>query len=256
MAFCRQCGKLLRSGASFCTNCGAAMKPNDEMHGKKRNKANSVSQLKDIHAKQQTNTELHPGDQPVKQVNKRALIIKAATKGLAKSLLLSAVVLGPGIILITQEKQILGMLWLFVGSFGMMAWTYRKPWRLMILTCLLPPSAALISYVIQLILFGVAMPPGKILLVAAGAGLLVGYLRARSHVVFEKDGAIFAHRTTKYLVIWIIAFGSTQILGAAAQSVFLVATGLLTGAFTTAMLIVVSLVLLSKRASLAKSKTQ
>ncbi len=254
MAYCKQCGKSLRSGASFCNHCGAkARAPGTKPEKKKKQQSSQVSAAS---PPIQSTAQSAPGDTAGVVTNRRGLIIKAATKGLAKSLLLSALVMGPGIILLTQGEQVLGMLWLFAGSFGMMAWTYRKPWRLMILTCLLPPAAASLSYVIQLVLFGSAMPPGEILLGAAGAGLLVGYWRSRSHEVFEKDGGIFAQRTTKYLIIWVLAFGFTQILGGAARSVFLVATGLLTGAFTTAMLLVVSLVLLRKRASLMKSMSQ
>jgi hypothetical protein len=183
----------------------------------------------------------------------RTLIIQAVTRSLAKSLLLSAAVLGPGLLLLAQGQQLFGMLWLFVGSFGMMAWTYRKPWRLMVLTCLLPPFTALLSYLIQLLLFDEVMPSADALLIATGAGVLVGYWRARSHQIYNQDGSIFAQRTTKYLIVWILAFGCTQILGAVAQSVLLVTAGLLTGAFSTAMLLMVSVVLLDKRATLMKS---
>lgn len=253
MAYCNHCGKALRSGASFCSHCGA--KDGKIEARTEKIKTSMPPRTPETHSPSKEKKRAKAGIAAPEVKNRRAIIIKAVAKGLIKGLLLSAVVLGPGIILLIQEKQVLGMLWLFTGSFGMMVWTYRKPWRLLWITCLLPPCAALVSYLIQLVLFGVAMPPGMLLLAATGAGLLVGYLRARTHTVYVQDGGIFAQRTTKYLVIWIIAFGSTQILGGSARSIFLVASGLLTGAFTTAMLLVVSLVLLSKRASLTKSIT-
>jgi len=241
----------LRPGVRFCSHCGAKLEVIEAKTGEKQ------KPLADLRSRSHPLQKKLPSDQsgtPTQvPTNRRTLIIKAIARRLSKSLLLSASVLGPGILLLTQGQQLLGMLWLFAGSFGMMAWTYRKPWRLMVLTCLLPPFTALLSYLVQLVFFGKAMPSTDALLVAAGAGVLIGYWRARSHEVYSQDGSIFAQRTTKYLIIWIIAFGFTQILGAVAQSVFLVAAGLLTGAFTTAMLLVVSVVLLSKRASLGKS---
>ena len=70
-------------------------------------------------------------------------ILWACSKSLAKSLALSVAVIAPGAVLADNPQTVvLGVLWLFVGSFGLMAWTYRKPWRLGLISCLLPPLAA------------------------------------------------------------------------------------------------------------------
>lgn len=243
MAVCSQCGKPLRGRSRFCTHCGAMI---------------SVAEAPEENAAppappQPSPAAAKPLQLPTSQqdaLDRRAIIVAAVVRGLGKSLLLGAAVLGPGILLLMRGQQLVGMLWLFAGSFGMMAWTYRKPWRLVMLTCLLPPGAALASYSVQLILFGKALPPPLLLLIVAGLGLLIGFWRARSHEVYMQDGSIFAQRTTRYLVIWIVAYAGTQVLGAMAQSVFLVAAGLLTGAYTTAMLLTVSVVLLRKRTRL------
>ena len=224
MAICTKCGTENAENKSYCRRCG--------------NKLGAVA----------------PSATVVQdQSDSRSLMVRAVAHAIGKSLLLSAAVLGPGMLLLAQGQQLVGMLWLFAGSFGMMAWTYRKPWRLVMLTCLLPPAAAFVSYLVQLILFGNALPPALLLLIAVGLGLLLGFRRAKDHEVYMQDGSVFAQRTTKYLVTWIVAYACTQILGAVAQSVFLVAAGLLTGAYATSMLLVVSVVLVRKRADLVKT---
>ncbi|MEP4806898.1 MAG: hypothetical protein ABJZ69_21005, partial [Hyphomicrobiales bacterium] len=169
-------------------------------------------------------------------------IARAAAIGIAKSVALSLAVLGPGFVMLFIGMTILGMLWLFVGSFAMMAWSYRKPWRLGAIACLIPPAAAAICYALQLLLFGIAAPP-LILIAGAGiAGLAVGFWRASTHQVKrDASGAIIAERTIGYLLVWAVAYGATQLLGFIAISELAIRAGLMTGAFTTAMLATVSI---------------
>ena len=90
----------------------------------------------------------------------------------AKSLAISALVLGPGFALLLADQPILGMVWLFVGSFGLMAWTYRKPWRVGWVSALIPPLAAGACYAIQLLLFGADAPPMPLVAAAIGVGVV------------------------------------------------------------------------------------
>lgn len=168
-------------------------------------------------------------------------IAKAASRALARSIALSLAVLGPGFLMLLAGYQIAGMAWLFAGSFALMAWTYRKPWRLGWISCLAPPLAAAACYGLQLFLFGSKSPPQLLLLAAIGAGVAVGYVRAQSHKVARAgDGGIVAERTIRYLLVWVLAYGATQALGLVAANAHAVRAGLVTGAFSTAMLAVVS----------------
>jgi len=177
----------------------------------------------------------------------------AVVKALGRSLALSAAVMIPGLLLLFNGAQVPGMLWLFGGSFGMVAWTYHKPWRLGLVSCLIPPVAAALGYLVQLVLFSNAAPSFVLVLGAVIIGVGVGWYRGESHQLYENDGSIFAQRTIAYLGIWIAAYAITQLMALLASNVWLVRSGLLTGAFSTAMLVVVSIIILQKRNALAKA---
>lgn len=187
---------------------------------------------------------------PMSKFQARKALVKAITVAAAKSFALSAAVLGPGLLLLYNGAQVPGMLWLFGGSFGMVAWTYRKPWRLGLITCLIPPVAAGLGYLVQLAFFSHAAPPFVLLLGAVAIGIGVGWYRGEAHQLYKKDGSIFAQRTVAYLGIWITAYAITQLMAVAAD-LWLVRSGLLTGAFSTAMLGAVSVIILQKRKALA-----
>ncbi len=137
------------------------------------------------------------------------------------------------------------MIALFLGSFGLMAWTYRKPWRLGWISCWTPPLAACLSYLIQLLLFSHRMPRIEVVLVAVGVGALVGGLRATTHQVFFDGTGIKARRTFGYVLIWIVAYIATQVFATVGRNM-LAHAGLITGAFATAMLAMVSIVIFFK----------
>lgn len=179
------------------------------------------------------------------------LIAKSIVKSGAKSLIVSAAVLGPGLVLLLAGHAFLGTVWLFVGAFGQMAWTYRKPWRLGLVTCLIPPVSVGAIYAIQLWLFeATALPLEWVAAAAAGGGVL-GWFRGQAHEVYHEGRAIFAQRTQAYLFIWAAAFGTTQLLGFVTREALVLRSGLVTGAFTTAMLAVVSIALLNRWNTLA-----
>lgn len=242
MANCTQCNKPLRSDAGFCPHCGAPVKPGKVNPVAKKTAEPRQSKTKTARPQQQSRTNAVSK----KQVNRRALIIKTVAKSLVKSLALSAAVLGPGLLLLANGESLIGMIWLFVGSFAMMAWTYRKPWRLGTISCLIPPISATVCYLFQLELFSKNLPPLFAIAASILLGLVIGYLRGKAHVVYQRNGEIFAERTLSYLVIWIAAYGITLGLGMAASNIWAVYSGLVSGAFTTSMLMVVSILLLNK----------
>ncbi|MFK8035710.1 MAG: zinc ribbon domain-containing protein, partial [Hyphomicrobiales bacterium] len=267
MSNCNNCGTGHADGIHFCTQCGQLLPPKNQ--GKKIDPENmqdafntfadgdilGAAFAKKPTAKQTTNKTTPPPsphqetttstrtDELNIRTEKIKTIARAAAKGIAKSVALSLAVLGPGFVMLIMGMTVLGMLWLFVGSFAMMAWSYRKPWRLGAIACLIPPAAAAICYALQLLLFGIAAPPLVLIAGAGVAGLAVGFWRAGTHEVKrDASGAIIAERTIGYLLVWAIAYGATQLLGFIAISELAIRAGLITGAFTTAMLATVSIV--------------
>lgn len=267
MSNCNNCGTGHADGIQFCTQCGQLLPIKDQ--GTKIDPENVQDAFNTFAdgdilgaafakkpASQKTTNRNTPQPSPplettdssgMGQSNARSekikTIARAAAKGIAKSVALSLAVLGPGFVMLIMGMTVLGMLWLFVGSFAMMAWSYRKPWRLGAIACLIPPAAAAICYALQLLLFGVAAPPLVLIAGAGVAGLAVGFWRAGTHEVKrDESGAIIAERTIGYLLVWAVAYGATQLLGFVAISELAIRAGLITGAFTTAMLAMVSIV--------------
>ena len=177
-------------------------------------------------------------------------VAAAAIKAGTKSLALSAAVLGPGFLLLLSGAQVAGMIWLFFGSFGLMSWTYRKPWRLGWISCLIPPIVALCCYLAQLAIFQQS-PPFLWVVAAVAAGSAIGYFRGQAHEVYEEDQSIFAQRTIQYLLVWVVAYGATQAIAMTSTNVLAIRGGLVTGALTTAMLLVVSVMLIRRWRSFA-----
>ena len=270
MATCSACGAQNPAGKHFCTSCGAVLptpnqgtdisksydpsqfeKLGDDMFsgfGKARQK---TSERKQETAASSPKAAAEPADAaptradaPATRSDVLKQVAKAGSKAIIKSVSLSILVLGPGFLMLLAGMPIPGMIWLFCGSFGLMAWTYRKPWRLGLISCLMPPAAAAICYAIQLFLFGEASPPTLLLAGAIGAGIVIGYWRAQTHVVKKSDdGGIIAERTIQYLIVWVAAYGITQFLAMTMAGTFEVRAGLITGAFSTAMLAMVSIVI-------------
>jgi hypothetical protein len=99
---------------------------------------------------------------------------------------------------------------------------------------------------VQLALFrdnGVAV---VLALPALEGGVVLGWARGRTHKVFRKEGAVFAQRSAMYLGVWAACFLVTQISGLFRVK-GLVEFGLLSVAFSTAMLAAVAIVLLARR---------
>ncbi len=237
MSFCRHCGAEASSSAKFCRQCGLAI-------GKIETGAKAAP--KRARSTQETH-RLEEARRGAARTGSPSLV-----SALAKNLALTALVLGPGFFLLATEAVLAGSLWLFAGSFGLMAWTYRRPWKLTWVSCLLPVLAAVTCYLLQFVLFARAAPAPEMWIVAAIAGGIVGYLRASAHKVYVENCAVYAQRSILFLLIWAIAYGATQILGLVGSHVFAIRGGLLAGAFSTAMLSVVSVALIVSSARLRR----
>ena len=259
MAFCRQCGTQLTAGNPFCSHCGTAVPaPVQEpapVHASAPTLAPSPATVSREAPLVAAVTPKAAAPQPIRNLPSwstilsdpklRSTVLSAIAKSLGLNLLLTALVLIPGIAL-TLSQPVAGMVWLFVGSFALVARCYAKPWKLSTASCLLPGLFASGSFLVQLLLFPDAIPSFLLLLVAAAIGLLLGWLRSRSHTIYIEDGVVMARRTLSYLVIWAAAYLATQTLAAVGASIPVVYGGLLAGAFSTCMLLAASVVIWSK----------
>jgi len=248
MAYCSECGCELESTPKFCSKCGHPVRI-DKSDKKAARTAKARNGRKNL---QQTEASF-PNS---KGSNNKAIIAKTIAKGLIKSLTTSALVLGPGIVILMAGFKAVGMIWLFLGSFWLMARSYRKPWRLTALSCLIPPIATVTSYLIQLWLFSGEAFSLPAFGIAIAAGLLFGWWRGRSHQIYWEENSLFAKRTYGYMITWVLAYGFTQALAATASSVLLIRAGLVTGAFTTTVLAIVSIMLLRRRKAHAPPQLQ
>ncbi|NOZ66208.1 MAG: zinc-ribbon domain-containing protein [Alphaproteobacteria bacterium] len=249
MVSCTKCGSDLKDTAKFCVKCGqpvTSVQKAAKAVKVKKNKPKAAPKLAKAAA---------PPVQASTPKNK-ALIAKAIAKGLTKSLTTSALVLGPGIAILMAGFQAVGMIWLFLGSFWLMARSYKKPWRLTVLSCLIPPVVTVMSYLVQLWLFSGEAFSLLAIGLAVVAGLLFGWWRGRSHQIYWEGNSLFAKRTYGYMVTWVLAYGFTQALAATASSVLLIRAGLVTGAFTTAVLMMVSVMLLRQRKAIVMPPMQ
>lgn len=248
MPFCRRCGTKIHEGNAFCSQCGSPVLATPP--GVRREQLVPSREVPKGEASQPPSPgptlQQLPSWRKLLSVPKlRTTVLSAIAKSLAINLLLTAVVLVPGIFMMLS-LPVAGMTWLFIGSFALVARCYAKPWKLSAVSCLLPGMFSSASFLVQLLLFPDAIPSVLLLMFSGGMGILAGWLRSRSHEVYVQDGVVMARRTLMYLVIWAAAYMATQYLAAVGASLPVVYGGLLTGAFSTCMLVAVSLVILSK----------
>ena len=170
-------------------------------------------------------------------------MLKTVSKAILKSLLLTALIMLPGILLL-GINEIAGILWMGIGSFLMLANNYRKEFRLNPLTITIPALATTLSYLVQLYYFKIE-PNLQWTGLALIAGILLGILRGRVHKVYTKDGRIFAQRTAFYLLIWLFTYAITQGF-AMAKRQDLLAIGSASGAFSTILITIFSIIMLVK----------
>ena len=161
--------------------------------------------------------------------------------------------MGPGMLLLMNGVTVPGTIWLFLASFGLMAWTYRKPWKLGWVSCLMPTATALLCLTAQLLLLNRVLPPPLLLMLGIGGGIAFGFVRSRVHsLTQEEDGSVIAQRTFGYLLVWIAAYVLTQTVTHLTRNAFLVQGTVLTSVFTTLMVATLSASLLLRTRLLKK----
>lgn len=253
---CTQCGAIMPTDTKQCFECVA--KSNDPLgmfaatanqpDNDSRRQANPSENMVDDKMAQQTVPGLwaalcHP--------TMRGKILKTGGLAVAKSLGLSGLVLLPGLLL-TFVSPMVGVLWMFVGSFGLMVRTYARPWRLNWFTILLPAITAVTLALVQLFVFRNQLPSFSLLLGGCSIGLVIGLLRARSHTVYFEATQVMAKRTSGYLIVWAICFGATQMLGMYGRTLPLVRGSLIGSVMSTTMVICVSLLIFNHYLSLSR----
>jgi hypothetical protein len=170
--------------------------------------------------------------------SKAAVIVGA----LIRSIILSVVILGVSL-LVMSASPTLGVILMLVYAGYTLVRSSRKDTPLNILTAVLPGGAALACYLLQLGVSGIDDPIWPF--AGAAIGLLPGWLLGRSHRIYLKGRQPFAHRTSRTILIWVLAYLISQgamLLGL--QQVTAIALGL--GAFSTAMVVTLSAMLLRK----------
>lgn len=167
----------------------------------------------------------------------------AFVRALVRNLLLSGLMIGVCLALWTLSPPA-GSLAMLITSGWMLLRSYRREWPLHWLTCLMPALSAVGCYVVQAALFG-GSQPSALAPPAIMVGLVFGLLRGRAHRVFVRGARVFARRTSLYLAVWMACVVLTQ--GAAVFAVpEAVSFTLAGGAFTTTMVVAMSLVLFKK----------
>lgn len=133
---------------------------------------------------------------------------------------------------------------LLIGSFVLVAKGYRKDWLLKWYSCLLPPVMVILCFFTQMLVFGVR-PPIGVLLPGVAAGLLIGFFRGMFHKMYQKEGQIYAQRTTWILLIWLGTYLVSQ-SAALFGTRYFVGLGLSGGAFGSSIVVMFSLVVFCK----------
>lgn len=180
-------------------------------------------------------------------------IIRAGILALVKGLLISGALMGPGFLLLIIGAIVPGMIWLFISSFSLMAWTYRKPWKLNLLSCLMPCAVTGLCLIVQMMLLRRVLPPTEFLILALLVGGGLGAIRSVFHKLHcEPDGSVMARRTLGYLIIWIVAYALTQLAAYLSRNTILIQGSVLTSVLSAAAIGVFSLCLLLRMYSVRK----
>ena len=172
-----------------------------------------------------------------------AKIAGKVIRQLLKKLIVSGIIIGL-CILVMQLNLALGIILMMLYSSLMVLKTSRNEMPLGKFTAILPALMSLASFFFMLALIGVSNP----LMPIAGfaAGIIPGWLMARGHRVYEKNGVVYAKRTFFYIFIWILSMLFTQ--GSTLKGLRSTITdfGFLLNGFSTAMMVVLSILLFTK----------
>ena len=233
---CPRCRHPIRGAVRFCPHCGSELSGTTEVV-----EAQVIGDRK--------------GAAPTGAVRARVPCsrkLRAAAGSLFKSAFIAALIAGLSFA-IWQFSPPLASFVLLLGAFLQLAVSYRKRWPLGLVTCLLPPAAALGGLTVQFVFFRKMFAEfsdaaSGLLLVAVLIGALLGVLRASSHRVMIDNEQIFARRSLAFLVVWLIAYCITH-AGALFGVPLLALCGCSAGAFSTAMLTTFGLVMLMRYGS-------
>ena len=173
---------------------------------------------------------------------------------IVKSLLKQLIIVGIVItisIAIMSVNQATGIIAMMLFSSVMVIKSAYTEIPLNKFTALLPGIMSIIIFFFILILFDVEneMMP----LIGIGLGIIIGWLMSRGHDVYIKNGILYAKRTFFYVFIWILSILFTQgstLLGMKGVTNF----GLLLNGFSTAMMVVLSIILFFKTTKKNKLK--
>lgn len=172
-----------------------------------------------------------------------AKIAGKVIRQLLKKLIVSGIIIGL-CILVMQLNLAIGIILMMLYSSLMVLKTSRNEMPLGKFTAILPALMSLASFFFMLALIGVSNP----LMPIAGlaAGIIPGWLMARGHRVYEKNGIVYAKRTFFYIFIWILSMLFTQ--GSTLKGLRSTITdfGFLLNGFSTAMMVVLSILLFTK----------
>jgi hypothetical protein len=147
-------------------------------------------------------------------------------------------------ILLMQINPTFGIVVMMLYSTGMMIQASRQEMPLGKFTALLPGGMSFVSF---LVLTGFCAIDRPLMpLVGLGLGILPGWLMARSHRIYRKNGRLYAKRTFFYMIIWGCSLLFTQ--GSAILNLrrTIMDFGFLLNGFSTAMMLVLSILLFIK----------
>ncbi len=181
----------------------------------------------------------------------RKKVTQAVIRSLLKNLVVSGLVVGASVFLM-QMNRLLGVLVLGLYSCIMVVRACGQERPLGWFTSLAPGVISLACFLLSLFLFptGVVGDETPIGLVA---GLLPGFLMARTHDVFQKNGRVYARRTYGYLAIWAVCYMGMQasaLLGMSRVTYF----AMFLHGFSSGMMIALSLLLLKKYLAASRGK--
>ncbi len=170
-------------------------------------------------------------------------IVGTIAKAVLKTLAYLTVTAALSMLLWRLDPRI-GMFVLTVGPVLSMIQSYKHEWPLHWATILLPAFAAAASFLVQLASF----PVGQAVSFIAPAilfGLVFGSLQGRGHRIYLRGTRVMVKRTWLYLIVWTVCF-----LAAQAAALFnlkeIVGLSMAGGAFSTAMVLGLSLVLFGR----------
>ena len=172
-----------------------------------------------------------------------AQVFGKVMRRLAKKLILSGIIIAVSI-MVMQVNQATGVILMMLYSSLMVLKSSRKEMPLGKFTALLPGGMSVSCFLIMLTLIGVQNPLMPI--IGLAAGIIPGWLMAKGHQIYEKNGVVYAKRTFFYIVVWILSMLFTQgstLAGLREVTDF----GLLLNGFSTAMMAMLTIALLVKK---------